>query len=194
MLVVLLAAGLGGCWWRQRPEVRFDPYILAASERYHIDPALVKAVIWRESRFRPMAHGGAGEIGLMQVNRLAAQEWAEASNLKSFRHRELYDPEKNTLAGAWYLAKLLKRYQQTDDPVPYALADYNAGRSNVLRWAKGAAARQSRTFMAQIDFPATRDYVYAIIKRYHYYKTHFPPAVKVGWEGERPREMIKRTA
>src|SRR5437870_4726393 len=89
-VLVLAAAGLGSRWWRQRAEVRFDPYILAASERYHIDPALVKAVIWRESRFRPMAHGGAGEIGLMQVNRLAAQEWAEASNLKFFRHRELY--------------------------------------------------------------------------------------------------------
>lgn len=173
-IICLLGAFGWARWWRHRPEVRYDRYILAAAERYHIDPALVKAVIWRESRFHARARGGAGEIGLMQVNKLAAQEWADASQLKFFHHHQLFDPEKNIMAGSWYLAKLLRRYPQTDNPIPYALADYNAGRSNVLKWLKGDAARVSRQFMLQIEFPGTRDYVYAILKKYNYYKTRFP--------------------
>ena len=45
---------------------------------------------------------------------------------------ELYDPAKNTMAGSWYLRKLIGRYGNTDNPLAYALADYNAGRNNVL--------------------------------------------------------------
>ena len=41
-------------------------------------------------------------------------------------------PAKNTLAGTWYLRKLLGRYQQTDNAMAYALADYNAGRTHVF--------------------------------------------------------------
>ena len=37
----------------------YDDIILETSERYAVDPALVKAVIWRESRFRPYARGKA---------------------------------------------------------------------------------------------------------------------------------------
>jgi len=44
-----------------------------------------------------------------------------------------------------HLGKLLGRYLQTDDPVPYALADYNAGRANVLRWLTGSATTNSAT-------------------------------------------------
>ena len=63
------------------------------------------------------------------------------------------NPATNTLIGAWYLEKLLKRYAQTDNPIPYVLADYNAGRSNVLKWNQGRAATNSAAFLWQIDFP-----------------------------------------
>jgi soluble lytic murein transglycosylase len=162
-------------WWRAGREHRHDVVILTAARRYGVDPALVKAVVWRESKFDPRARGTSGEIGLMQVNKLAAQEWAAAEGLRSFRHEALFDPAKNTLAGTWYLAKLLKRYQKTDNPIPYALADYNAGRSNVLRWLRGSAASHSAAFVAQIDFPSTQRYVQAILARHEHYRPIFPP-------------------
>ena len=108
-----------------------DAVIVAASQRYRVAPALVKAVVWRESAFDGRARGRAGEIGLMQITEPAAMEWAQAAKLRDFRHAELYDPAKNTLAGSWYLRKLIGRYVNTDNPLAYALADYNAGRSNV---------------------------------------------------------------
>lgn len=160
--------------WRARQERVQDRHILAAADKYSVDPALVKAVVWKESRFKPRARGKAGEIGLMQIREPAAREWAEAENIRFFQHRQLFDPAQNTMAGTWYLSKLLKRYQHTDDPLPYALADYNAGRRNVLRWAKGPATTRGEAFIRQIGFPTTKDYVRSVIKRYRHYQKTFP--------------------
>ena len=63
---------------------------------------------------------------------------------RTFAHEHCFDPGTNTLAGTWYLRKLMRRYAQTDNPLPYALADYNAGRGNVLKWNQGAAVNQQR--------------------------------------------------
>jgi len=156
--------------WQFVLEHSQDKVILAAAGRYGVEPALVKAVVWRESRFNPRAEGGKGEIGLMQIRAEAASEWAQAERISSFSHRQLFDPAKNTLAGTWYLRKLLGRYQQTDNPLPYALADYNAGRRNVLRWNKGAAATNSAAFVRQIDFPGTKNYVLAVGNRFEHYR------------------------
>jgi soluble lytic murein transglycosylase len=177
---LLLAAGvvdalLGYWWWDRRRDRNHDGVILAAAQRYAVEPALVKAVVWRESRFNPRAKGKAGEIGLMQIREPAAREWAAAENLASFQHQQLFDPAKNTQAGAWYLAKLLRRYVHADNPTAYALADYNAGRNNVLRWNKGPAATNSAAFLRQMDFPGTRQYIIAVQKRYRYYRTHWKP-------------------
>ena len=53
-MVVLLALGVIAWWgwdyWRER---RFDQVILAAANRYQVDPALVKAVVWREAGLMP---------------------------------------------------------------------------------------------------------------------------------------------
>jgi soluble lytic murein transglycosylase len=161
--------------WRTWRENSQDPHILAAAAQYGVDPALVKAVVWRESRFNPNARGRKGEIGLMQIMKDTAEDWAKAEHMPFFLHVQLFDPARNTQAGAWYLRKLLRRYPQTDNPVPYALADYNAGRSHALRWMKGAGATNSTAFIVQIDFPGTKDYVRAVSQRYQRYRKAFPP-------------------
>jgi len=153
-----------------RAERRHDASIYAAAQRYGVDPALVKAVVWRESRFNEKARGHAGEIGLMQIREEAAQEWADAEHVDSFVHEHCFNPRTNTLAGVWYLRKLLKRYRGADNAVPYALADYNAGRGNVLKWITGAGATNSAVFIDQIQFPMTREYVIAVIGREQRYQ------------------------
>lgn len=157
-------------WWRGRQEQRAAPYIRAAARLHGLDPALVKAVVWRESRFDPSARGGAGELGLMQVGEIAGQEWADEQGVAGYRHEHLLDPATNTLAGAWYLAKVSRRYGVTDDPAAYGLADYNAGRANVLRWQRGPAATNSAAFLVQMDFPGTREYVRATLKKREEYR------------------------
>ena len=65
--------------WLTQRENRHDPLILAAARKYGVDPALVKAVIWRESKFDPDTRGRADEVGLMQLRADAAREGGQSS-------------------------------------------------------------------------------------------------------------------
>jgi len=153
-------------WRRLRVEARHDAIILAAAGRNSVDAALIKAVIWRESRFDASARGSKGEIGLMQIlPRAAGAEWAQARKIQNFSEATLANPAQNVDCGAWYLGKLLARYRATDNPVAFALADYNAGRSNALKWMAGAGSTNSEIFIQQITFGSTQRYVRAVIRR-----------------------------
>ena len=95
--------------WRTYHEHSQDKVILAAATRYGVDPALVKAVVWRESWFNPNASGTSGEAGLMQIMKSTAEDWAKAERVSLFTRFQLYDPARNTECGAWYLRRLLQR-------------------------------------------------------------------------------------
>jgi soluble lytic murein transglycosylase len=175
IVLLLLVAVPSGVWighgvWLEQSQ---DVLIRAAAQRYGLEPALVKAVVWRESGFRPEVRGHAGEVGLMQLRYDAAAEWAGAEQCTNFDLETCLDPRTNTLAGTFYLAKLMKRYTRTDNPVPYALADYNAGRGNVLKWNTGEAATNSAVFITQIGFPGTSNYVLSVMERAEHYRPIF---------------------
>jgi soluble lytic murein transglycosylase len=167
---LLLAGGILYLWREKEQEKKFIPEIKAAAGRYGVDPLLVKAIVWRESRFDPNVRGRSGEIGLMQLRELAAQEWADEEKIGGFDHEHCVDPATNTLAGTYYLSRLLKRYSRTDNSMAYALADYNAGRGNLVKWNNGSAATNSAVFIEQIGFPGTREYVKAVMRRYTLYQ------------------------
>jgi peptidoglycan lytic transglycosylase len=164
LLALIAVLAIGG--WRHWREHRFDAAIAEAARRYQLEPALLRAVIWRESDFNPDVRGRAGELGLMQIRETAALEWASAEHVKSFDHAACLNPLTNVLAGAWYLKRVLRHYGQADDPLPFGLAEYNAGRGNVLKWLAGGGATNSAAFMERIGFPGTRLYVQKIIERY----------------------------
>jgi soluble lytic murein transglycosylase len=190
-IILFLLGGLAAYWWWQgRLERSQDGPIRAAARRYGVAPALIKAVVWRESHFHPRARGRSEVIGLMQLQEAAAREWASAEHLQGFEHEHCFDPGTNTLAGTWYLRKLLRRYAQTDNPLPYALADYNAGHGNTLKWNQGAAATNSAAFIEHIGFPGTREYVRSVLRRYAHYRPLFRPdrLETQTREGERPRQ------
>src|SRR6058998_311732 len=63
---------------------QYDRLIRSVALEHHLDPMLVKAVVWRESRFDPRKYGGAGERGLMQVSEKAADEWARDNKIANF--------------------------------------------------------------------------------------------------------------
>ena len=165
---------------------RYDAFIEETARRHQVDPALVKAVIWRESKFRPNMEGSSGERGLMQVGESAAAEWAKAERVATFVPTDLFDPKTNIEAGTWYLAQALKRWNEKDDPIPFALAEYNAGRQNVRRWVDDARAREQERERQQpgstdsrvsgseledsISFPGTKSYVTAIRRRMEFFK------------------------
>lgn len=170
-VAAVVGAGLAFFWEGRNVwiEHRHDEVIQAAAGRYGVHPALIKAVVWKESRFDAFARGGKGEVGLMQLMPGTAAEWAAAEAVDISNPAAMNDPELNTRAGTWYLKKLYRRYLSTDNPLAYTLADYNAGRGNVLRWAKGEGATNSAQFLAQITYPGTRDYVQSVSQRFRHY-------------------------
>jgi|SRR5215472_5166490 len=151
---------------------QYDQLIRSVAVQHRLDPMLVKAVVWRESRFDAKKHGTAGERGLMQVSEKAAREWARENKIDNFRADQLFDPKTNLEAGAWYLRRAFQHWEHQTDPLPFALAEYNAGASRAQRWSGGnnVADIPVRKFLQNIDFPGTRKYIDSIIERYEFYQ------------------------
>ena len=95
-----------------------DALIRSVATELQLDPMLVKAVVWRESRFDSHKFGSAGERGLMQVTEKAAQEWARENHVENFRAEELFDPKINVKAGSWYLRRAMQHWETQSDPIP----------------------------------------------------------------------------
>jgi soluble lytic murein transglycosylase len=157
LFVLAVAAGVGGAglyvvrtepgWYeRLRYPLRYEQVVRGHARNYRLNPALLAAVIYTESKFDANARSDAGAIGLMQLLPDTAKGIAIRTGGKRFVVSDLTNPEINVRYGAWYLRHLLDRYgdEQT------ALAAYNAGQANVDRWRSGGVG---------IQFPETRYYV-----------------------------------
>jgi peptidoglycan lytic transglycosylase len=151
---------------------QYDKLIRSVAAEHQLDPMFVKALVWRESRFDPRKYGSAGERGLTQVSEKAANEWARENKIDNFQTDGLFDSKTNLEAGCWYLRRAVEHWESQPDPLPFALAEYNAGASRAQRWAGGNenAPISKNDFLRNIDFPATRKYVESIIGRYEFYK------------------------
>jgi soluble lytic murein transglycosylase len=154
---------------------RYDPLIGDMARKRGVDPLLIKAIAWRESAFQTEKVGTSGERGLMQVGEAAARDWAKAMKVETFAPTDLFDPKTNVDVGSWYFKKALDRWKQKADPIPFALAEYNAGHVRVDRWIADTGRGEEATaadFLSAIDFPSTRKYIEDITFRYHFYKAH----------------------
>ena len=96
-----------------------DRIILRVGEREGVDPRLIHAVIWQESRYNQSAVSHVGAQGLMQLMPATA---------KRFGCDDLSDAESNVEAGTKYLRWLLNHFS---GDVTLALAGYNAGEGAV---------------------------------------------------------------
>lgn len=162
---LLLVTACLWAYWFELCYYRNRACIDAAAIRYQVPAKLIASVIWQETRFNTLCRGKSGEIGLMQIMPGSAREWAKAEHIPAFDPESLIDPGTNVLAGSWYLGRAIKRWTGQSDPLPYALAEYNAGRSNVIRWDR-ATMLTSQEFITAISFPTTRAYVKRVLRHY----------------------------
>jgi soluble lytic murein transglycosylase len=154
---------------------QYDALIEDLARKHGVDPLLIKAITWRESAFQTEKVGTSGERGLMQVGEAAARDWAKASKIETFVPTDLFDPKTNLDAGSWYFKKALDRWKQKADPIPFALAEYNAGHQRVERWITDSGRGENATaadLLKAIDFPSTRKYIIDITARYQFYQSH----------------------
>jgi soluble lytic murein transglycosylase len=141
---------------------RYDDLIGDVAAEHQLDPLLVKAIVWHESRFDFAKHAD-GARGLMQLGEGLGIEWAAGRGIETFMATDLFDPHTNLNAGCWYLSSAMANCRHRDAPVVFALAEYHAGREAVLRWA-GAAASAADLLHA-MDAPATRTFVTSVLQR-----------------------------
>jgi soluble lytic murein transglycosylase len=126
--------------------LRYEQIVRGHARNYDLDPALLAAVIYQESKFKADARSSSGAVGLMQLLPATAMGIAERTGGRRFRVDDLLNPEINIRYGSWYLRHLLDKYGDEET----ALAAYNAGQTNVDTWR-----REGRG----IAFPETRHYV-----------------------------------
>lgn len=134
-----------------------------------LDPALVAAVIYEESRFRDQT-SHAGARGLMQITPATADFIAEDSGGTAFTQADLATPQVNISYGAYYLRYLLGQYEGNET---LAVAAYNAGETNVNRWIERSGGADGFDPSADIPFPETRHYVENVRERKGEYREHY---------------------
>lgn len=121
--------------------------VRAAASRYALPEALLLAVIHVESGFNPRARSPKGAIGLMQIMPPTGARYGVG--------RDLHDPVKNIGVGANYLRDLLQMFRGNTS---LALAAYNAGEGNVIRYGRTIP-----------PFAETQAYVTKVLRQYALY-------------------------
>jgi soluble lytic murein transglycosylase len=168
-LLLVVAAATG---WLKHHTSQYDYIISQAAARNGLDFFLVKSLIYEESWFRSGIRGPAGEIGLMQITKAAALDFASQKGFPPFQEDRLLEPELNLEIGCWYLRQSLQHYKNSPQPTLYALLRYNAGESRADLWLKRAldnpppdAASMESHSLSLVDFPKTRAYARRILER-----------------------------
>jgi soluble lytic murein transglycosylase len=149
--------------------------IRAAAHRYDLDPALVAAMIYAESRFDEHARSTQGAVGLMQVLPETADQIAGESGGVSFTAADLEDPRVNVRYGCYYLRHALDAY---DGDLRAAIASYNAGTGAVAEW-KAQAGEERTLRLRDIPYPETRAYVKKVLEARRVYRETYGDRLNV---------------
>jgi soluble lytic murein transglycosylase len=142
----------------------------------HLDPALIAAVIYAESKFEPRP-SATGAEGLMQVEPSTAYYLARLSGGVRFTASDLATPSVNVAYGSYYLRYLLDHYR---GDVMLALAAYNAGLTNVDAWIARARANGESLSAEAIPFPETREYVSRVLSAQRDYRATYAHQLGIG--------------
>jgi soluble lytic murein transglycosylase len=140
--------------------LQYQSLIRRQAAAKHLDPALVAAVIYAETKFDPRT-SSAGAEGLMQILPQTAEYLAHRSGATTFTTADLGTPQVNIAYGSYYLRYLMDEYHGS---TVLALAAYNGGEANVDHWIAQAHARGQRLTIARIPFPETRAYVQRVLQ------------------------------
>lgn len=126
----------------------WEHFIQKAAMANDLPKELIQAVIEVESGAIASAVSKKGAMGLMQIMPTTALDLGL---------KDPFDPNENIHAGSRYLALMLKKF---DGSLSLALAAYNAGANNVIRYG------------GIPPFKETENFVNKVIKRYHQLRGH----------------------
>ena len=152
--VLVLAVSVGLVYFRHgeptfvdriRYPLRYGQIVRGHAKNYDLDPALVAAVIYQESKFRADAKSSSGAIGLMQLRPDTAKGIAIRTGGSRFQVSDLYNPEINIRYGSWYLRHLLDKYGDERMRSPRTTRASGTSTSGAPRARASSSRRRART-------------------------------------------------
>jgi len=151
--------------------------VMAYSERWRVDPALVYGLMRAESAMQPDALSPAGARGLLQLMPATAGAVARRNGLPYNGRGDLMDPAVNIPLGIAHLAELQERF---DDQWIFVAAAYNAGINAVNRWLDDRPRTDPDVWLETLPFFETRDYVPRVLAFATIYE----------WQLQRPPQVL----
>jgi soluble lytic murein transglycosylase len=158
-------------YWQALYPFPYMDQIESWSQRRSLNPMLVTALIRQESRFEPQIKSVVGATGLMQVMPETAAFIAQQLQVKGYN---LENPEDNIKLGTWYLDHTHDEYS---DNSMLAVASYNAGPGAVAQWLTKSKTQDADTFVENIPYDETRDYVKSVFANYWNYLRLYNPEI-----------------
>lgn len=134
---------------------KYGDVIDEQSAKNGVDPNVVRALILQESYYNPKARSRVGATGLMQLMPPTAQDHARRLHI-GYAPGRLTEPEYNVKLGTFHLRMLMNMFSGN---TYLAVASYNAGQGNVLKWRRAAPKKPLDELLESIPFPETRNYV-----------------------------------
>src|SRR5579862_2634977 len=141
----------------------------------NLDPALIAAVIYAETKFDPRP-SAAGAQGLMQLLPQTAEFLARRSGAVTFTLADLSTPAVNIAYGSYYLRYLLDHYNGQE---MLAVAAYNGGETNVDRWVAEEQSVGRKLTIAEVPFPQTQAYGARVLRAQKQYRQTY--AAELGY-------------
>lgn len=125
-----------------------------------LDPAIIYALIRRESAFNANARSHVGATGLMQIMPKTGKGIARQLKQRWQGKKQLLQPATNIKFGSYYYKKLLNQF---NGHYALAAAGYNAGPHRVKKWRPKNKSMDADIWIETITFKETREYVAAVL-------------------------------
>jgi soluble lytic murein transglycosylase len=154
--------GMAQEWKTLYPVPYFDE-ISRLSIEFSVPPQLIYSIMRAETFYRENLVSRVGALGLMQVMPTTFEKIQKFGGIKI---ENPFDPYESMKASAWYLSKLLARF---DGNFILAIAAYNGGPHNVSEWLTNFKGFDSFVFVELIPFHETRDYVKKVLRYFEIY-------------------------
>lgn len=154
--------------------VRFYPYyknlVIAAANRYDLDPLLIYSVIRQESMFEPFIVSSAGAEGLMQMMPDTAREASSQADWPPvFLEDDIFRPQVAISLGSYYLQQQIRLQ---DGDIYAGLAAYNGGLGNASAWRERSNGDPD-LYLEVVRFKETRDYLRSVLEIFNLYKIFY---------------------
>ncbi|HIJ84558.1 MAG TPA: lytic transglycosylase domain-containing protein, partial [Magnetococcales bacterium] len=134
---------------------------------WQLDPALIWGMTRQESMFDVRSKSSAQAQGLLQIIPATAEEEARLSSFPPPNPRLIYDPAYNLALGQAYIKRMLSTFK---GDLVLALCAYNAGPGRAEKWSERRQIEPTLTFIENIPFTETRNYVKLVINGMVHYQ------------------------